>query len=128
MTAPEHRTLPLLTRQLTAPRTAASPQDSTQPPISSLSISRGLPTPVLPDGFRLKSLAEDDDPHKVNGLLHRGFGHGDEPPDDAVASRKFMQSAPGYSLDLNIVVEAPGPDGSAPGRGALFTVRFPLRS
>ncbi|HUT56254.1 MAG TPA: GNAT family N-acetyltransferase [Phycisphaerae bacterium] len=62
---------------------------------------------ALPQGFRLKSLAEDNDLPKLTRVLWRGFNHGDEPPDDGVEHRQFMQSAPSYRKDLNIVVEAP---------------------
>jgi len=66
-----------------------------------------FPAVPLPAGFRLKSLAEDNDLRKLNRALWRGFDHGDEPPDDAIEDRKFMQAAPNYRKDLNIVVEAP---------------------
>ena len=55
----------------------------------------------------MKSLAEDNDLRKLGRALWRGFNHGDEPPDDGIEDRKFMQSAPNYRKDLNIVVEAP---------------------
>ena len=70
-----------------------------------------IPTPFpevpLPKGFRLKSLAEDNDLRKLDRCLWRGFNHGDEPPEDGIEDRKFMQSAPNYRKDLNVVVEAP---------------------
>ncbi len=74
--------------------------------------------PVLPEGFRIQSLAEDDDLYKVHRLLWRGFGHGDEPVDDTedgralmgIEGRKLMGSAPNFRRDLNIVVVAPGGD------------------
>jgi predicted N-acetyltransferase YhbS len=62
---------------------------------------------ALPSGFRLQSLAEENDLHKVDRLLWRGFGHGDEPEDDGIEGRALMQSAPHHRLDLNIVVVAP---------------------
>jgi predicted N-acetyltransferase YhbS len=65
------------------------------------------PEIALPPGFRLQSLAEENDLHKLDRLLWRGFGHGDEPEDDGIEGRAFMQSAPNYRLDLNIVVVAP---------------------
>jgi GNAT superfamily N-acetyltransferase len=66
------------------------------------------PTPVpLPDGFRLCSLAESNDLRKIDRCLWRGFNHEGEPPDDGPEEREFMQSAPGFRKDLNIVVEAP---------------------
>ena len=79
-------------------------------PMARFVIPEPLPTISLPDGFRLKSLAHDNDLAKMTRLLFRGFNHGDEPPDDGVEAREFMQSAPNYRMDLNIVVEAPGGD------------------
>ncbi len=61
----------------------------------------------LPDGFRLQSLADDNDLKKMHRLLHRGFDNGDEPPEDGVAERTFMQSAPNFRKELNIVAVAP---------------------
>ena len=65
---------------------------------------------TLPDGFRLVSLAEDNDLRKIDRCLWRGFNHKGEPPDDGSEGREFMQLAPGFRRDLNIVAEAP--DGS----------------
>ena len=70
-------------------------------------ISDPFPEISLPDGFRLKSLAEDNDMRKLTRVLYRGFDHGGEPPDDGIEERRFMQSAPNYRKHLNIVVEAP---------------------
>jgi ribosomal protein S18 acetylase RimI-like enzyme len=79
-------------------------------PMSQLPIDGRLPAASLPSGFRLRSLAENNDLRQVDRVLWRGFDHGDEPPTDGIEDRKFMQSAPNYSRELNIVVEAP--DGS----------------
>ena len=76
-------------------------------PMSHSPIPTPFPEAPLPEGFRLKSLAEDNDLRKLTRVLWRGFDHGDEPPDDGLAYRRFMQSAPNYRKDLNIVVEAP---------------------
>ena len=76
-------------------------------PMSHFPIPAPFPAAPLPAGFRLKSLAEDNDLRKLGRALWRGFNHGDEPPDDDIEDRKFMQSAPNYRKDLNIVVEAP---------------------
>ena len=67
------------------------------------------PFPVikLPDGFRLQSLADENDLNKLHRVLHRGFNHPGEPPADGLAGRKRMQSAPNYRKDLNIVAVAP---------------------
>lgn len=61
----------------------------------------------LPDGFKLKSLAEDNDLAKLDCVIYRGFNHGDEPPEIDYEGRKKQQSVPNYRKDLNIVIEAP---------------------
>lgn len=76
-------------------------------PVSHFAIPDPFPPIPLPAGFRLKSLAEDNDLRKVDRVLWRGFNHGDEPPRDGIRDREFMQSAPNFRKDLNIVVEAP---------------------
>ena len=76
-------------------------------PMSHFIIPDPFPVIHLPDGFRLRSLAEDNDLQKVDRVMWRGFNHGDDPPPGGEEERKFMQSAPNYKKDLNIVVEAP---------------------
>ncbi len=76
-------------------------------PMSRLVIPDPFPAISLPGGFRLKSLAEENDLRKVDRLLYRGFDHGKEPPGDGIADRGFMQSAPSFRKDLNVVVAAP---------------------
>ena len=73
-------------------------------------ISDPFPEISVPDGFRLKSLADGNDLRKITRVFYRGFDHGDGPPDDDIEGLEFMQSAPNYRLDLNIVVEAPDGD------------------
>lgn len=75
--------------------------------MSHLVIPEPFPPISLPDGFRLKSLAEDNNFAKLTRVIYRGFNNGDEPPGDDIEDRQFMQSAPNYRLDLNLVVEAP---------------------
>ncbi|NLF31734.1 MAG: GNAT family N-acetyltransferase [Planctomycetes bacterium] len=76
-------------------------------PMSVLPLGEG-PGPIrLPAGFRLISLADDNDLPRLTRLIWRGFDHGDEPPDDGLAERRLMQSAPNYRRDLNIVAVAP---------------------
>jgi GNAT superfamily N-acetyltransferase len=69
-----------------------------------------FPATKMPNGFHLRSLADDNDLNKLHRVLHRGFNHSGEPPADGLAGRKRMQSAPNYRKDLNIVAVAP--DGS----------------
>ena len=75
--------------------------------MSQFDIPGRLPEPAVPPGFRIASLADDDDPWKVHRLLWRGFDHEGEPPPDGVADREFMQSAPNFRKRLNIVIVAP---------------------
>jgi predicted N-acetyltransferase YhbS len=77
-------------------------------PMSQLTITNPFrPIISLPDGFRLKSLAEDNDLAKIDRALWRGFNHGDEPPAIDFEGRKKMQSVPNFRKDLNIIIIAP---------------------
>ncbi len=72
----------------------------------------------LPDGFRLGSLADDNDLVKVDRVLWRGFNHPGESPPEGIAEREKMQSGPHFRKDLAIVVEAP--DGAFVSFGGLW--------
>lgn len=74
--------------------------------ISALDLTKELPETPLPDGFKLKSLEEDNDLRKVDKALWRGFNHPGEVR-YCMDDRKLMQTAPNYEKSLNIVVEAP---------------------
>ena len=74
---------------------------------SAFKISHLFPAINVPNGFRLKSLQDDDDLAKLNTLIWRGFNHPGEPPEGGTDNMKRMQSAPNYRKDLNIIVEAP---------------------
>ena len=76
-------------------------------PMSQFAIPAPFPSIRLPDGFRLKSLADDNDLDKIDRVLWRGFDHPGEPPDDGIEGRRRMQSGPHFRKDLSIVVEAP---------------------
>ncbi|MBU9711913.1 GNAT family N-acetyltransferase [Evansella tamaricis] len=62
---------------------------------------------TVPEGFELKSLAEDNDLVKVDRVQWRGFNHEGEPPKESPEERKLMQSAPNFRKDLTIVAVAP---------------------
>lgn len=64
----------------------------------------------LPDGFRLQSLADEFDVEKVHRVMHRGFNHQGEPPEDELDDRRRKLSVPGLRRDLTVVAVAP--DGS----------------
>ena len=77
-------------------------------PMSQLAITHPFrPVTSLPEGFRLKSLAEENDLAKIDRALYRGFNHGDEPPEIEFEGRKKMQSVPNFRKDLNIIIVAP---------------------
>ena len=61
----------------------------------------------LPDGFRLQSLADENDLAKVDRVLWRGFNHPGAPPADGPEGRKKMQSGPHYRPDLTMVAVDP---------------------
>ncbi len=74
---------------------------------SQFTIPHPFPAINLPPGFRLKSLDDDNDLQKVHRVLHRGFNHAGEPPEQGIEGRKKMQSAPNFKKDLTTVVQAP---------------------
>ena len=79
-------------------------------PMSQFAIPSPFPAISVPEGFRLQSLAEDNDLRKMHRVLHRGFNHVGEPPEEGVEGRRKMQSGPNFRLDLAIVVVAPSGD------------------
>lgn len=78
-------------------------------PVSQFTIPDPFPTIEVPEGFQLKSLADNNDLYKINRVLWRGFNHEGEPPegDQDIEERRKMQSGPNFRHDLTIVVEAP---------------------
>lgn len=76
-------------------------------PIAQFAIEDPFPSIRLPAGFRLASLAEDNDLVKVDRVLWRGFNHPGEPPADGPEGRRQMQSGPHFRRDLTIVAVAP---------------------
>jgi GNAT superfamily N-acetyltransferase len=76
-------------------------------PLAQFVIPRPFPPIPVRAGFRLKSLADDNDLVKADRVLWRGFDHPGEPPADGPEGRKRMQSGPHFRQDLTIVVEAP---------------------
>ncbi len=73
-------------------------------------------TAPLPDEFKLISLADDNDLAKSHRVLWRGFNHEGDPDEkglvegefaNGIAERKFMQTAPNFQPELNIMVVAP---------------------
>lgn len=79
-------------------------------PMAEFVIPKPFPPICVPEGYRLKSLADDNNLGKVDRVLWRGFNHPGEPPPDGIEDRKKMQSGPHFRHDLTIVVEAPHGD------------------
>lgn len=73
-------------------------------PLSQMTIPSDIPEPELPDGFRLLSLADENDLTKIDRVLWRGFNHPGEPPAGGEEDRRKMQSSPNFRKDLTIVV------------------------
>jgi predicted N-acetyltransferase YhbS len=59
------------------------------------------------EGFRLQSLEDEFDARKVHRVMHRGFNHDGEPPEDGLDARRRKLSAPNFRRDLTIVAVAP---------------------
>ena len=76
-------------------------------PMTRFTIPEPFPAFGVPEGFTVKSLADDNDLKKVDRVLWRGFNHEGEPPEDSADGRKRMQSGPHFRHDLTMVVEAP---------------------
>jgi predicted N-acetyltransferase YhbS len=74
---------------------------------SRLVLDQPIAEPILPEGFSLKSLADENDFIKINRVLWRGFNHPGPAPEEHVQSRREAQRAPNFRKDLNIVVVAP---------------------
>jgi len=79
-------------------------------PMSVFTIPQPFPSIQVPDGFRIKSLADDNNLMKLHRVLWRGFDHPGEPPEDGIEDRRKMQEAPNYRKDLKIVAVAPNGD------------------
>ncbi len=74
---------------------------------SAYPLDKEIPTPTLPEGYRLQSLADENDFRKINQVLWRGFDHPGEPPEEEIEGRKFVQKAPNFRKDLTIVARRP---------------------
>jgi len=78
-------------------------------PMAKFEIPEPFPAISVPEGFRLKSLADECDWGKVHRVLWRGFDNLGEPitTDEDIEERKRMFDTPRARRDLKIVVEAP---------------------
>lgn len=75
-------------------------------PLSMMEINPQISAGPMPEGYLLKSLAEDNDLEKIHRVLWKGFNHPGDPPSEGIEWRKKMQSGPNYRHDLTIVVES----------------------
>lgn len=78
-------------------------------PMYSFEIPNAFLEIKLPDGYRLKSLADECNWAKVHRVLWRGFNHEGEPPagEEELESRRKMFDTPNARRDLKIVVVDP---------------------
>jgi GNAT superfamily N-acetyltransferase len=74
---------------------------------SKYDLARPIPQPPVPVGFRIQSLADDNDHQKINTCLWRGFNHEGEIPDEDLRQEAVAQSAPNFRRDYTIVAVAP---------------------
>jgi len=79
-------------------------------PLSRYKVPQQTPEIRVPDGFRLQSLADEFDVAKVHRVMHRGFNHDGEPPQDELEDRRRKLSSPNFRRDLTIVAVAPNGD------------------
>jgi GNAT superfamily N-acetyltransferase len=81
-------------------------------PMSRFEIPDPFPPIALPEGFQLKSLADECDWARVNRVMWRGFNHEGEPPTgkEELESRRRMFETPNGRHELKIVVVAPNGD------------------
>lgn len=82
-------------------------------PLAQMVIPQPFPAIQLPEGYRLKSMADDFSWDKIHRVLWRGFNHPGEPPEDDLDERKAMQNTPNFQHHLKIMVEAPNGDYAA---------------
>ncbi len=64
-------------------------------------------SPKLPEGFRIQSMADDNDLQKRCKAFGLGFNHPDPLEWPSVISYQFLQGAPDYRKEHDIVVLAP---------------------
>jgi predicted N-acetyltransferase YhbS len=77
---------------------------------SAYPLGEEIPASILPDGFNLQTLTDENDFTKINQVLWRGFNHSGEPPEEEIKGRKFAQQSPYFRKDLTIVAVAPNGD------------------
>ncbi len=74
---------------------------------SKYDFSAPLPDVEIPEGFRIQSLAEENDQRKINLCLWRGFNHEGELPEEEANAPAVAQHAPNFRKDHTIVAVDP---------------------
>lgn len=77
---------------------------------SKFDLSAPIDRSGVPDGFRIHSLADDNDQRKINICLWRGFDHDGEIPEDDAGRPAVAQSAPNFRKDRTMVAVSPNGD------------------
>jgi len=72
-------------------------------------ILKDLPQPNLPEGFRIRSMADDNDLEKRRKIFGLSFRHKDPSEWPTLFSYQELQRAPDYRKELDLVIV--GPDG-----------------
>ena len=70
-------------------------------------LDKEIPAVPLPEGFRIQTLADENDLHKMNRVLWRGFNHEGSPPDNEIPGRVLMQASKNFRKDHTCVVVDP---------------------
>jgi predicted N-acetyltransferase YhbS len=74
---------------------------------SVFTIERPLPERSLPDGYRIKSMANESDIERRREIFGRSFNHEDPNEWPSAFSYRELQRAPDYKKDLDLYVVAP---------------------
>ena len=75
-------------------------------PMTFLEIPDSFKKIQLPEGFILKSMAEENNLAQMHRIMWRCFEGDGEPPEEGIAERERMQSGPHYRKDLSIYIQA----------------------
>lgn len=66
-------------------------------------LTSAIPSAPVPEGYRIQSLATENDQQKINRCLWRGFNHEGEIPEDELNSAPVAQHAPNFRKDHTMV-------------------------
>lgn len=77
--------------------------------VTTYDYKKGFTSPLLPEGFEMISLLDENDPLKIHHCQWKGFNH-QGPPNNDFDCRLLMQSGPHFSKELTTVIKAPNGD------------------